>query len=98
MLEVESLPEQPIRTLKEIQVPRPLTHDLLYDTINKMGGTLDRVVVNDLRESTFFATLHLRRDGEEIEVDARPSDGVALAVRAGCPIYAEESVLDKTAS
>jgi bifunctional DNase/RNase len=86
------------RRLKEIQVPRPLTHDLLYNTIAEMGGSVDRVVVSDLREGTFYATLHVSRDGEDIEVDARPSDGIALAVRAGCPLYVEDSVLEKAAT
>jgi bifunctional DNase/RNase len=83
------------RRVKDIEVPRPLTHDLLHNTITKLGGTLKRVVVSDLKDGTFFATLHVMRDGEQIEIDARPSDGVALAVRAGCPLFAEDSVLDK---
>ena len=85
------------RKVKDIQVPRPLTHDLLNNTIRELGGELDRVVVSDLREGTFYATLHVRRDGGDIEIDARPSDGIALAVRAGCPLYVEDSVLDKAA-
>ena len=86
------------RKLKEIEVPRPLTHDLLMDTIREMGGELKRIVVNDLKDNTFFARLHVERDGEDIEVDARPSDAIALAVRAGCPIYAEESVIERAGS
>lgn len=86
------------RQLKEIQVPRPLTHDLLMNVIRDMGGKLTRIVVNDLRDNTFFAQLHIELDGRDVEVDARPSDSIALAVRAGCPVYAEEKVLDMAGS
>ncbi len=86
------------RQLKEIQIPRPLTHDLLMNVIRDMGGKLTRIVVNDLRDNTFFAQLHIELDGRDVEVDARPSDAIALAVRAGCPVYAEEKVLDMAGS
>lgn len=83
------------RRLKNIELPRPLTHDLLEGVIKSMGGELKRIVVNDMRESTFYARLHIERDGEDIEVDARPSDAIALAVRANVPIYVEEEVFKK---
>lgn len=86
------------RKLKDIQVPRPLTHDLLAGVIREMGGRLTRIVVNDLRDNTFFAQLHVERDGKDIEIDARPSDAIALAVRVGCPVFAEEKVLEKVGS
>ncbi len=86
------------RKLKDIQVPRPLTHDLLAGVIREMGGELTRIVVNDLRDNTFFAQLHVERDGKDIEIDARPSDAIALAVRVRCPIFAEEKVLEKVGS
>ena len=86
------------RKLKEIEIPRPLTHDLLADVIREMGGELTRVVVNDLRDSTFFARLHIDMGGREVEVDARPSDAIALAVRVGCPLYAEEKVIETAGS
>jgi bifunctional DNase/RNase len=86
------------RKIKDIQVPRPLTHDLLAGVIREMGGRLTRIVVNDLRDNTFFAQLHVERDGTDIEIDARPSDAIALAVRVGCPIFAEEKVLEKVGS
>ncbi len=86
------------RKLKDIQVPRPLTHDLLASVIREMGGQLTRIVVNDLKDNTFFAQLHVERDGKDIEIDARPSDAIALAVRVGCPVFAEEKVLDKVGS
>ena len=83
------------RHLKGITIPRPLTHDLIENVIREMGGKLARIVVNDLRENTFYARLHISRDGEDIEVDSRPSDAVALAVRVGCPVFVEDSVLNK---
>ena len=82
------------RRLKGIEIPRPLTHDLIENVIREMGGKLERVVVNDLKSNTFYARLHILRDGEDIEVDARPSDAIALAVRVSCPIFVEDSVLD----
>ena len=85
------------RRLKGIPIPRPLTHDLLESVIVQMGGTLEKIVVNDLRDNTFYATLHIGRDGEDIEVDCRPSDAIALAVRVSCPVYVEDSVLEKVA-
>jgi hypothetical protein len=81
--------------LQEVTVPRPQSHDLMLTLINDLGGQLTKVSVTDLREDTFFATLHVDIDGREIEVDSRPSDAIALAVRAGVPIYASEEVLDR---
>lgn len=83
------------RHLKGIEIPRPLTHDLVRNVIREMGGELERIVVNDLHDNTFYARLHVQRDGEDIEVDSRPSDAIALAVRTGCPVFVEDSVLDK---
>ena len=83
------------RRLKGIEIPRPLTHDLIENVIREMGGELDRIVVNDLRDNTFYARLHIRRDGKDVEVDSRPSDAIAIAVRAGCPVFVEDSVLEK---
>jgi len=91
------------RSLKGQTLPRPLTHDLVVGIINEMGGKLDRIVVDDLVEDeakrgTFHAKLHISRDGEDIVVDARPSDAVAIAVRVNCPVFVDDSVLDKVAS
>lgn len=78
-----------------VELPRPLTHDLLRSTITELGAELERIVIHDLRQGTFFAKLVLKtRDGQGREVDARPSDAIALALRAGAPILAEESLLD----
>ena len=81
------------RRVEGIVMPRPLTHDLLASVISHLGGELERIVVNDLRDHTFFAKLIIRRNGELIEVDARPSDAIALGVASETPIYVAESVL-----
>ena len=81
--------------LQDVTVARPLTHDLLRDVMEKLGAQVDCVVVNDLAEDTFFARIILNFHGERIEVDSRPSDAIALAVRVQVPIYAEDAVLDK---
>jgi bifunctional DNase/RNase len=76
-------------------MPRPLTHDLLKNVIEELGGVVRYVVVNDLNSNTFYAGIAIDHDGEVELVDSRPSDAIALAVRVSVPIYAEESVLDK---
>ncbi|HXV27383.1 MAG TPA: bifunctional nuclease family protein [bacterium] len=80
--------------LSGIKPPRPLTHDLLLETISQLGGKLDRVVIDKLQNNTFYAKLYVKRasDGEVI-VDARPSDSVALALRASVPVYVAEEIL-----
>jgi bifunctional DNase/RNase len=83
------------RKLKDIPVPRPLTHDLLHNIIEGMGGTLQRIIVNDLREDTYYALLEIHRGEEVVQVDSRPSDAIALAVRTPVQIYVEEYVLNK---
>ena len=79
--------------LQEHSVARPLTHDLLNNLIGEFGGSVQFVVINDLENDTFYAKITVEHDGRTLEVDSRPSDAIALAVRAGVPIYAEESVL-----
>lgn len=81
--------------LQDVQVARPLTHDLLRSVIEELGGSIDHILVSDLSNDTFFAKIVLQVDGRSVEIDARPSDAIALAVRAQVPIYAEESVLEK---
>ena len=82
-----------------IEPPRPLTHDLLYSTIRELGAALDRVVITKLEANTFFARLLLRtKDGTIAEVDARPSDSVALALRAEAPIFVADEVLQQVGS
>ena len=81
------------RRLKDIQTPRPLTHDLVFNIISEMGGNLERIVINDLRDHTFFARLIIRIDSELIEVDARPSDAIAIGIVNRTPIFCAEHVL-----
>lgn len=81
--------------LQNVELARPLTHDLLRSVIETLGASVNFIVVNELQNDTFYAKLSLSLDGEQIEVDSRPSDALALAVRVGAPIYAEESVLNK---
>jgi len=81
--------------LQGVSVPRPLTHDLLSSVIDTLGAAVNSVIVNDLKNDTFYARVILDVDKKQVEVDSRPSDALALAVRTGVPIYAEESVLDK---
>ena len=81
--------------LQNIELARPLTHDLLQSVIGTLGASVNFIVVNELQNDTFFAKLSLNVNGEQVEVDSRPSDALALAVRAGAPIYADETVLDK---
>jgi len=85
------------RRVKSDKPQRPLTHDLLVSIVDAMGGELDSVVINDLREHTYFAKLRIRVDGELIEIDSRPSDAIAVAVTCDprLPIYVAEEVLDE---
>jgi bifunctional DNase/RNase len=80
--------------LEEVETPRPMTHDLLKDVLEELGARLERVVVSDLRDATFYAELVVSMAGDVHTISARPSDAVALAVRFGAPVYAEEGVLD----
>jgi uncharacterized protein len=80
--------------IENVSTPRPMTHDLLRNIITDLDGSVDRVVVSDLKDNTFFAIIHLTVRGERIAVDARPSDAIALALRTRSPILVEESVID----
>jgi bifunctional DNase/RNase len=81
--------------LQEVSVPRPLTHDLLRSVIDDLGAVVNHVLVNDLSNDTFYARIILDVNGESREIDSRPSDAIALAVRAKVPIFADERVLDR---
>jgi bifunctional DNase/RNase len=81
--------------LQEVSVARPLTHDLMRSIIDALGATVNYILVSDLANDTFFARIAMEVDGKSLEIDSRPSDAIALAVRAQVPIYADESVLDK---
>ena len=83
------------RRVKEIVTPRPLTHDLLASVINELSGELEKIVIHDLRDGTFYAKLVIRQNGQLVEVDSRPSDAIALGVASDTPIYVEEGVLQQ---
>ena len=81
--------------LQGTSVQRPLTHDLMQSVIDALGGKVNSIVISDLQKDVFFAKIVLNRDGEQVEIDSRPSDAIALAVRVQVPIYAEEDVLNR---
>ena len=78
--------------LQQVAIPRPMTHDILKTTIERLGGRLVSVEICDLRQDTFFATLNLEQDGRSLTIDARPSDAIALALRFRAPIFVDERV------
>jgi bifunctional DNase/RNase len=79
--------------LEGVEVPRPNPHDLMHDMIEELGGELQRVIVTELRDSIYYAVMELLVDGRKIEVDARPSDAIAVALRFSAPIFVDERVL-----
>jgi bifunctional DNase/RNase len=81
--------------LQGVNVPRPLTHDLLRSVIDALGASVNSIIVSDLKNDTFYAKIMLNVDGSVVEIDSRPSDALALAVRSEVPIFADESVMDK---
>jgi hypothetical protein len=86
------------RRVKRIAASRPLTHDLIVNAINEMGGELRDIYINELREGTYYAKLRIARDGEILEIDCRPSDAIAVAATAEVPIYVAEDVIESAAS
>jgi bifunctional DNase/RNase len=83
------------RRVKNVTTQRPLTHDLLANAIDLLGGDLQDIYINELREHTYFAKLRIRHDGEIVEVDSRPSDAIALAVTVDVPIFVADDILDE---
>lgn len=79
--------------IEKVANMRPMTHDLTRNLIHSLNGRLERVVITELRDDTFYATLWMRQEDQQITIDARPSDAIALALRADCPIYVSEQVL-----
>ena len=77
--------------------PRPMTHDLVSDMLERLGAQIVRITVTELRENTFYAQITVQQDGGEIEIDSRPSDAIALAIRAEAPIFAADSVIEESA-
>lgn len=86
------------RKIHNQQMTRPMTHDLLASAIKELGGRLERIIVNDLRDTIFYAQLEIHRGDEKILVDSRPSDALALSVRAGSRVFVDESVIEKVTS
>ena len=84
--------------LEKISTPRPMTHDLIKNILESVEAKVEKIVVNDLRDNTFFALIHLRLGEEEITVDSRPSDAIALALRVGAPILVDEDVVRRAKS
>ena len=82
--------------IEKITFSRPMTHDLLNEIVKLLNTEVVRVEIHDLRNNTFFANIHLLRDGKMIVVDARPSDAIAVALRAGAPIFVDEKVIEKS--
>jgi uncharacterized protein len=80
--------------MENISTPRPMTHDLLRNVIEDLSGTVTKIVVSDLRDNTFYALIYVETPSDTVAIDARPSDAIALALRAQAPIYVEETVID----
>jgi bifunctional DNase/RNase len=83
--------------LQGASTPRPMTHDLLTDMLTQLEARVIRITVTELRDSTFYASITIQQDGSEIEIDSRPSDAIALAVRAEAPIFADDRVIEESA-
>ena len=81
--------------LENVSTPRPMTHDLLRNALSELNAEVTRIVINDLRDSTFFARIRLVTNGRTLDLDARPSDAIALALRAQAPIFVAQSVLEQ---
>ena len=79
--------------IEKLSTPRPMTHDLTRNLINNLNGRLEKVVITEIKDDTFYAVLWLKQDNEMVMIDSRPSDAIALALRADCPIYVSEQVL-----
>ena len=82
-------------SIEGIETPRPMTHDLLFAMVQELGGTLNRIVITDLEDSTFFALIHVDLAESSLEIDSRPSDALALALRAEIPFFVTRKVLEK---
>ena len=84
------------RRLKGIKPPRPMTHDLLDSVIKNLGAKIEKILISDLRNHTFYAEIHLSLNGKTVKVDSRPSDAIALGVASNTPIYVAEDVFEQT--
>ena len=84
--------------IEQVPTPRPMTHDLIKDILEGIKATVTRIVVNDLKDSTFYAQIFLSLNGQELHVDARPSDAIAVALRVKAPIYVTQDVIERAGS
>lgn len=82
--------------MEGINLARPMTHDLMNEILKVLGVKVVKIVINDLKDNTFFAGIHIMKDGESIAVDARPSDAIAIALRSGAPIFVDEKIIEKS--
>jgi Uncharacterized conserved protein len=85
-----------LRELQKVEPPRPMTYELMKNVITQMGGVVDKVVINDLRDSTYYAEVHILQGNTLLIIDSRPSDAINIALRFSAPIFVEESVLEKS--
>jgi bifunctional DNase/RNase len=85
-----------LRELQKVEPPRPMTYELMKNVITQMGGVVDKVVINDLRDSTYYAEVHILQGNNRLIIDSRPSDAINIALRFSAPIFVEESVLEKS--
>jgi uncharacterized protein len=83
------------RRVKGVPTPRPLTHDLICQVVENLGGTVQDVMISDLQEGTYYAKIRVKMNGELVDIDSRPSDAIAVAVTADVPIYVHEDVLEE---
>jgi bifunctional DNase/RNase len=83
--------------LQDAPAPRPMTHDLVADIVEQLGGEVVSIAVTELKDSTFYAQITVRQNGQEIEIDSRPSDAIAIAIRVDAPIYAADEVIEESA-
>lgn len=81
--------------LQDVEIARPVTHDLLKNVVEEVGGTVSHILINELRDQVFYARLFVDMNGEMLEIDCRPSDAIAVAVRAKVPIFVEELVMEE---
>lgn len=82
--------------LENVKFSRPLTHDLIKNILQELNVSVEKIVVNDLRDNTYFALIHIKMQGKDHKIDSRPSDAIAIALRTGSPIYVEDSVITKS--
>jgi bifunctional DNase/RNase len=85
-----------LRELQKVEPPRPMTYELMKHVITQMGGVVDKVIINDLRDSTYYAEVHILQGNNRLIIDSRPSDAINIALRFSAPIFVEESVLEKS--